>query len=100
MRILQENPDLTQCELAEKLGMRVGGLNYCLNVLSDKGLVKMQNFSNSINKFKFMYLLTPKGISERITLTSKFLERKQVEYEALKVEIESQKAQSDILQTA
>ena len=49
MRILQENPDLTQRELAEKLGMSVGGLNYCLNALIDKGLVKMQNFSNSKN---------------------------------------------------
>ena len=53
MRILQENPDLTQRELAEKLGMSVGGLNYCLNALIDKGLVKMQNFSNSKNKFKY-----------------------------------------------
>jgi EPS-associated MarR family transcriptional regulator len=96
MRILQENPDLTQRELADKLGMSVGGLNYCLNALIDKGLVKMQNFSRSKNKFGYVYLLTPKGISEKITLTSKFLERKQAEYEALKAEIESLKAQSDI----
>ncbi len=100
MRILQENPDLTQRELAEKLGMSVGGLNYCLNALIDKGLVKMQNFSQSKNKFGYVYLLTPKGISEKITLTSKFLERKQAEYEALKAEIESLKAQSDISDTA
>ena len=100
MRILQENPDLTQRELAEKLGMSVGGLNYCLNALIDKGLVKMQNFSRSKNKFGYVYLLTPKGISEKITLTSKFLERKQAEYEALKAEIESLKAQSDISETA
>jgi EPS-associated MarR family transcriptional regulator len=100
MRILQENPDLTQRELAEKLGMSVGGLNYCLNALIDKGLVKMQNFSQSKNKFGYVYLLTPKGISEKITLTSKFLERKQAEYKALKAEIESLKAQSDISETA
>jgi EPS-associated MarR family transcriptional regulator len=100
MRILQENPDLTQRELAEKLGMSVGGLNYCLNALIDKGLVKMQNFSQSKNKFGYVYLLTPKGISEKITLTSKFLERKQAEYEALKAEIESLKARSDISETA
>ena len=56
MRILQENPDLTQRELADKLGMSVGGLNYCLNALIDKGLVKMQNFSSSKNKFKYVYL--------------------------------------------
>ena len=99
MRILQENPDLTQRELAEKLGISVGGLNYCLNALIDKGLVKMQNFSQSKNKFGYVYLLTPKGISEKITLTSKFLERKQAEYEALKAEIETLKARSDISET-
>ena len=89
MRILQENPDLTQRELAEKLGMSVGGLNYCLNALIDKGLVKMQNFSNSKNKFKYVYLLTPVGIAEKVALTSRFLERKMREYETLKAEIES-----------
>ena len=52
LRILQENPDLTQRELAEKLGVSVGGLNYCLNALIDKGWVKMQNFHQSKNKFK------------------------------------------------
>ena len=89
MRILQENPDLTQRELAEKLGVSVGGLNYCLKALMDKGWVKMQNFQNSKNKFKYVYLLTPQGIAERVTLTSRFLDRKMQEYEALKAEIES-----------
>ena len=89
MRLLQENPDLTQRELAEKLGVSVGGLNYCLKALMDKGWVKMQNFQNSKNKFKYVYLLTPQGIAERVALTSRFLERKLQEYEALKAEIES-----------
>ena len=89
MRILQENPDLTQRELAEKLGVSVGGLNYCLNALIDKGWVKMQNFQNSKNKFKYVYLLTPQGIAEKVALTSRFLERKMREYETLKAEIES-----------
>jgi len=89
MRILQENPDLTQRELAEKLGVSVGGLNYCLKALMDKGWVKMQNFQNSKNKFKYVYLLTPQGIAERVALTSRFLNRKMQEYEALKAEIES-----------
>jgi EPS-associated MarR family transcriptional regulator len=96
MHILQENPDLTQRELAEKLGMSVGGLNYCLNALIDKGLVKMQNFSNSKNKFKYVYLLTPLGIAEKVALTTRFLGRKMQEYEALKREIEFLKAQTDI----
>jgi EPS-associated MarR family transcriptional regulator len=95
MRILQENPDLTQRELAEKLGMSVGGLNYCLNALIDKGLVKMQNFSNSKNKFKYVYLLTPMGITEKVALTTRFLIRKMEEYEALKIEIEALKSEVD-----
>jgi EPS-associated MarR family transcriptional regulator len=97
MRILQENPDLTQRELAEKLSMSVGGLNYCLNALIDKGQVKMQNFSNSKNKFKYVYLLTPMGIAEKVALTSRFLSRKMEEYEALKLEIEALKSEVDAL---
>jgi EPS-associated MarR family transcriptional regulator len=93
MRILQENPDLTQRELADKLGMSVGGLNYCLNALIDKGLVKMQNFSNSKNKFKYVYLLTPMGMAEKVALTTRFLSRKMEEYEALKIEIEALKSE-------
>ena len=91
MRILQDNPDLTQRELADKLGMSVGGLNYCLNALIDKGLVKMQNFSNSKNKFKYVYLLTPMGIAEKAALTNRFLIRKMKEYKELKVVIKDLK---------
>jgi EPS-associated MarR family transcriptional regulator len=89
MRILQENPDMTQRELAEKLGMSMDVLNYFLNALFDKGLVKMQNFSNCKNKFKYLYLLTPMGIAEKVALTSRFLSRKMEEFEALKLEIEA-----------
>ena len=89
MRLLEENPDLTQRELAEKLGVSVGGLNYCLKALTEKGLVKMQNFANSKNKFGYVYVLTPRGIAERAKLTSAFLKRKMEEYEALKAEIET-----------
>ncbi len=94
MRILQDNPDLTQRELADKLGMSVGGLNYCLNALIDKGFVKMANFSKSKNKFKYVYLLTPQGIAEKVALTSRFLKRKMEEYDALKVEIEALKLEA------
>ena len=95
MRILQENPDLTRRELAENLGMSVGGLNYCLNALIDKGFVKMQNFQSSKNKFKYVYLLTPQGIAEKVALTSRFLRRKMEEYEALKEEIKALKSEVD-----
>ena len=93
MSILLDNPDLTQRELADKLGMSVGGLNYCLNALIHKGFVKMANFSKSKNKFKYVYLLTPQGIAEKLALTSRFLKRKMEEYDALKVEIEALKAE-------
>ena len=89
MRILQDNPDLTQRELAEKLGISVGGLNYCLKALTGKGLVKMKNLAKSKNKFGYVYVLTPTGMTEKATITQRFLLRKMDEYEALKVEIES-----------
>jgi EPS-associated MarR family transcriptional regulator len=95
IRILQENPDLTQRELAEKLGMSLGGLNYCLNALIDRGLVKIQNFYHSKNKFKYIYLLTPMGIAEKVALTTRFLSRKLEEFEALKLEIELFKSEVD-----
>lgn len=93
MRILQDNPDLTQRELADQLGMSVGGLNYCLKALMDKGFVKMSNFQKSKNKFKYVYLLTPQGIAEKVALTSRFLQRKMAEYDALKLEIEALKSE-------
>jgi EPS-associated MarR family transcriptional regulator len=89
MRILQDNPDLTQRELAKALGMSVGGLNYCLNALIEKGFVKMGNFQKSKNKFKYVYLLTPRGLAEKVVLTSRFLKRKIEEYDTLKMEIEA-----------
>ena len=93
LRILKENPDLTQRELAEKLGVSVGSLNYCLKALIEKGWIKVQNFSQSKNKFGYVYILTPRGIAEKAALTSNFLKRKLFEYEAIKAEIESLKSE-------
>ena len=95
MRLLQENSDLTQRELAEQLGVSVGSVNYCLKALMEKGWVKMKNFLHSKNKFGYVYVLTPAGIAERAELTSKFLVRKVAEYETLKHEIEVLKAEVD-----
>ena len=89
MRILEATPDVSQREMAKALGVSFGGINYCLNALIDKGLVKIHNFSQNQNKFGYVYLLTPRGIAEKASLTSKFLKRKMDEYEALKVEIET-----------
>ncbi len=88
LRLLQENPDLTQREIAERFGISTSGLNYCLKALIDKGWVKVQNFSQSKNKFGYIYVLTPQGIAEKMTLMSSFLKRKMADYDALKMEIE------------
>ena len=85
---MQDNPDLTQREIAERLGVSTSGLNYCLKALIDKGYVKMQSFAHSKNKFGYVYVLTPAGIAHRVALTGRFLARKMVEYEALRAEIE------------
>jgi EPS-associated MarR family transcriptional regulator len=89
LRILQSSPDLTQREIAQLLGVSTSGLNYCLNALIDKGWVKVHNFSESKNKFGYVYLLTPSGIAEKAALTGRFLQRKLLEYEALRAEIET-----------
>ena len=89
MGILHANPNISQREMAKALGISFGGVNYCLNALMAKGLVKVQNFSQSQNKFGYVYLLTPAGIAEKLSLTGSFLKRKMDEYEALRVEIEA-----------
>ena len=89
LRILQERPDVTQREIAQLLGVSTSGLNYCLNALIDKGWVKVHNFSESKNKFGYVYLLTPSGIAEKAAITGRFLRRKLQEYEDLRAEIES-----------
>ena len=94
MRLLQDNPDLTQRELAQKLGLSVGGLNYCLKALVEKGWVKVQNFAHSKNKFGYMYVLTPHGMTKKTQITGRFLQRKLLEYESLKSEIESLRAEA------
>ena len=93
LRMLQDNPDMTQREIAEKLGISTSGLNYCLKALIDKGWVKVQNFSQSKNKFGYIYVLTPQGLAEKMALTSRFLMRKMQEYDELKVEIETLKSE-------
>ncbi len=93
MRLLQDNPDMTQRELAASLGVSTSGLNYCLKALIDKGWVKVHNFRHSKNKFGYVYVLTPAGITEKVALTTHFLKRKMAEYEELKAEIDGLRAE-------
>ena len=87
LKLLEKNPQLTQRELAHQLGISLGKTNYCLKVLKEKGWLKWGNFSTNPNKLQYMHLLTPKGVSEKLTLTMHFLKRKEKECELLKVEI-------------
>jgi EPS-associated MarR family transcriptional regulator len=89
LRLLQVNPQITQRELSQKLGVSLGATNYVLRALLDKGAIKIQNFQASRKKLSYAYLLTPTGISEKARLTTQFLARKHAEYEALKAEIEA-----------
>jgi len=89
MRLLEEKPDMTQRELAQKLGVSVGALNYCLKALIEKGWVKMKNFAHSKNKFGYVYVLTPGGVAQRAAITQAFLKRKMEEYEILSQEIDT-----------
>jgi EPS-associated MarR family transcriptional regulator len=89
LHLLEEEPSLTQRELANKLGISLGGVNYCLKALIEVGHIKAGNFKKNPDKSVYLYLLTPKGIAEKASLTAGFLRRKMVEYQALKKEIEA-----------
>lgn len=89
MRLIEQNPHASQRELADQLGVSLGGINYCVRALIEKGYVKVSNFAENPQKLGYVYLLTPKGIAAKAALTGQFLKRKIAEYEALKAEIES-----------
>ena len=89
LNIISDNPKITQRELSKKLGISLGGVNYCLKALIEVGHIKIKNFSNNLNKPSYFYLLTPQGIKKKAALTGDFLKRKLVEYHQLKQEIES-----------
>lgn len=95
LRLLEANPDMSQRELAEALGVSVGKTNYCIRALVDKGLLKMKNFRNSQNKLAYAYLLTPSGIAAKAELTAQFLKRRIAEYELLKKEIDQLQQELD-----
>ena len=95
LRLLDESPSRTQREMASELGMSLGKANYVLQALLAKGFVKIQNFTNSSNKRGYVYLLTPEGVAAKAELTRHFLARKMREYDALKLEIEQLRAESE-----
>jgi len=100
LKLLHENPEMNQREIASALGLSLGKANFCLKALIERGLVKVGNFSRSPNKKAYAYLLTLKGIEEKAKVTFRFLEAKRQEYESLKAEIDTLQAEvSDQIET-
>ena len=91
LREIQKQSNSSQRELAQQLGFSLGKLNYCLKALKQKGLIKIKNFKKNPNKINYFYVLTPKGISKKASLTLNFMKRKMKEYEELKKELNTKK---------
>ena len=87
LQLIESQPDMTQRAMAHQAGVSLGQVNYVMQALREKGLVKLENFSKNPNKLQYAYLLTPQGLLEKAQLTVYFLQRKRAEYEALKQEI-------------
>ena len=87
LRKIKNKPESSQRELAEELGFSLGKLNYCLKALKTKGLIKINNFTKNPKKINYIYVLTPKGITEKTKLTINFMKRKMKEYDELKREL-------------
>src|SRR5256712_2867166 len=88
LKLLEADPRASQRRIADELGISLGRVNFCLQALIEKGLIKVNNFRNSSNKRAYLYFLTPKGIEEKAIVTGRFLKRKLEEYESLKRELE------------
>ena len=91
LRNIYNNPNQNQRKLAKDLKISLGKLNYLIQSLKSKGLIKIQNFKNNKNKIRYLYILTPKGITKKTNLTINFIKRKSQEYDQLKKELENTK---------
>ncbi len=88
LKLLQDQPQMSQRDLAQAMGVSLGKANYCLKALMEKGLVKFGNFRRNPDKREYAYLLTAAGLEEKTRITMSFLRRKLAEYEALEKEIQ------------
>ena len=94
LRLLHEQPELSQRNIAKELGVSLGGINYCFKALVEKGWIKLENFSASKHKLGYIYVLTPSGVMSKSKLTVNFLKKKLLEYEQLSNEINVLKAEA------
>ena len=90
LRHIVNKPQLTQRDLAKRLNLSLGKVNYCIKALKEKGYIKIDNFKKNPNKISYAYMLTPKGIKEKTKLTVNFMKRKIKEYEDLKKELQNE----------
>lgn len=97
MRLISESPELSSRQVAKAVGISNGSAYYVLTALIEKGLIKIGNFKKNPRKGQYVYLLTPKGIREKSTLTHNFIERKRKEYINLKDEIEALEEEAGLL---
>ena len=88
LRLLQDNPEMSQRELAKAVGLSTGGIHYVLNALLDKGLLKIENSTTTEDKRRYAYILTREGMASKANLTKRFLIRKMADYDLLKAEID------------
>lgn len=95
LKALEEDPSVTQRELAARLGISLGKANYCLRALIARGWVKMDNFRRNPNKMGYVYLLTPRGIEVKAQITLRFLRHKMLEFDLLKADIERLKVEAE-----
>ena len=91
LRKIANKPNSTQRDMAKSLDISLGKLNYCLKALKEKGLIKINNFKKSKSKLGYIYLLTPRGVSQKTQLTINFMKRKLKEYDELKNELKKNK---------
>ena len=95
LKILEQRPDLTQRQLANELNVSLGKTHYLVKSFIDVGWVKLENFQHADNKWRYAYLLTPKGIIEKVAITARFLDRKKHEYNKLQTEIQELQEEVD-----
>ena len=100
LRQLTTHPEASQRNLASRLGISVGKLNYCLRALIEKGWVKVKNFRRSDNKLAYAYVLTPSGAAAKLFLARQFLASKEREYEVLVAEIQTLRMELDAATTS
>tara|TARA_Y100000816_G_scaffold292586_1_gene288838 strand:- start:1005 stop:1325 length:321 start_codon:yes stop_codon:yes gene_type:complete len=87
LKKIEKDPNTSQRDLSIDLNMSLGKINYCIKALKKKGLIKIGNFKKNKNKFKYIYVLTPRGIVEKAKITLKFMKIKMKEYDELKKEL-------------